>query len=292
MKTNLFTLALYLFTLESCQGSENHSLKDVINGEVEKIHKKETITINDTLKKVGLIKKWIFKVNNADPLQIGYKTYTDDESIGVKGICVDGEYAYITDVYHTSIKRINITTGELLSSKPLSNLPSDKSGIWLREISVFNNKIYVTSDMSSIYVFSLELELIQSIPVLKGRKKIESINEKNIEILLYENQLADKSIEKTLFSIDKNGDTSTIKRQMPIQEYKKVLSQKRVQGKSFQEYSKNNRYYLKNEYCIIELSNPIPDINTYDARNLNFDFTSLVFFDSTPAEFTLCVYKY
>lgn len=291
MKISLFTLAFYLVTLESCQSSENYILKDVIIGEVEKIQKSQIIEINDTLKKIGLFNKWIFKVNNNNPRQIGYKTYTDDESIGVKGICVDGEFAYISDVYHTCIKRINITTGELLSSKPLSNLPSDKSGIWLRDVTVFNNKIYVTSDMSLIYVFSLDLELIQSIPVLNGRKNIESIDEKSIEILLFDNQLADKSIEKTLFLIDKNGDTSTIKRQTPILEYQKILSQKRVQGKSFQKYSRNNKYYFKNEYCIIELSNPIPDIKNYDASNLNFNFKTLVFFDSNPEEFTLYVYK-
>lgn len=291
MKISLFTLAFYLVTLESCQSSENYILKDVLIGEVEKIQKSQIIEIYDTLKKIGLLKKWIFKVNNDNPRQIGYKTYTDDESIGVKGICVDGEFAYISDVYHTCIKRINITTGELLSSKPLSNLPSDKSGIWLRDVTVFNNKIYVTSDMSLIYVFSLDLELIQSIPVLNGRKNIESIDEKSIEILLFDNQLADKSIEKTLFLIDKNGDTSTVKRQTPILEYQKILSQKRVQGKSFQKYSTNNKYYFKNEYCIIELSNPIPDIKTYDASNLNFNFKTLVFFDSNPEEFTLYIYK-
>lgn len=291
MKISLFTLAFYLVTLESCQSSENYILKDDLIGEVEKIQKSQIIEIYDTLKKIGLLKKWIFKVNNDNPRQIGYKTYTDDESIGVKGICVDGEFAYISDVYHTCIKRINITTGELLSSKPLSNLPSDKSGIWLRDVTVFNNKIYVTSDMSLIYVFSLDLELIQSIPVLNGRKNIESIDEKSIEILLFDNQLADKSIEKTLFLIDKNGDTSTIKRQTPILEYQKILSQKRVQGKSFQKYSTNNTYYFKNEYCIIQLSNPIPDIKTYDASNLNFNFKTLVFFDSNPEEFTLYIYK-
>jgi hypothetical protein len=292
MKANIVILALHLFFLSSCQGSVNHSSKDVTIGEIEKNQKIETIESNDSLKQVELIKKWVFKVNNADPGQIGYKTYTDDESIGVKAICVDGEYAYIADVYHTSVKRINITTGELLSSKPLSNLPSDESGIWLRDISIFNNKIYVTSDMSSIYVFSLDLELLQMISVLKGRKNIESINENNIEIFLYDNQLADKSIEKTLLSIDKNGDTATIKKQTSIQEYKKLLSQERVQGKPFQVYTKNSRSYFKNEYGIIELSNQVPDIKTYDVRNLNFNLSSLVFFDSTPTEFTLYVYKY
>ncbi len=249
-----------------------------------------TVVKNETIKEGNFYKKWSFKIDNENAESIGYKIYTDDESIGIKSICIEGEYIYVTDVYHTSIKQININTGEMKSSKSLSSLPADESGIWLRDIAVFNDKIYVTADRNMIYVFSKDLNLLQSIPTSKGRKNIESVGQNAIEIFLKDEQLPDKSIEKTLLSIDEKGNVSTIKKQIPIQEHTK--KQLQLQGKEYKTYTKSDKNYFECEYGTIELKNPIPEIKEYGAGNLNFNSTTLVYYNSTPTEFTLYVYKY
>lgn len=272
--------------LFSCKGGIDNS-NDVIKDDKEK-NSNAVIELNDTIKKVIRYEKWVFKINNKNSENIGYKIYTDDESIGVKALYPDGEYVYITDVYHTNIKRININTGEMKSSKSLSPLPADESGIWLRDLAVFNNKIYAPSDRDTIYVFSTELNKLQSIPVNRDRKYIERVNQNEIEIYLNSNQLPDKTIEKTLLSVNKKGDISTIKKQILIQEYTK----RTIQGKPFKTYTKNGKNYFECEYGTIELKTPIPVIKEYGTGNFNFNSTTLVYYNSTPTEFTLYVYQY
>ena len=95
------------------------------------------------------------------------------------------------------------------------------------------------------------------------------------------------------FPINKEGKILTIKKLIPIKEYTKQLEQRQVQGKSFKIYTKNGKNYFECEYGIIELKTPIPEIKEYDSvENFNFNSNTLVYFDSTPMEFTLYVYGY
>jgi hypothetical protein len=280
MKKIGYSYITLLFMLSSCSAT---------------ISEKRTgsIGINDTVKEIKTFKKWTFKVNNKDFEKIGYKIYTDDQSIGVKALYPEGEYVYITDVYHTNIKQINVNTGEMKSSKSLSPLPADESGIWLRDIAVFNNKIYAPADRDTTYIYSKELKLLQSIPTSRGNKYIESVGQNEIKIYLNSNQLPDMTIEKTLLSINKEGTVSTIKKDIPIEERTKQLEQRQVQDKPFKTYTKNGKNYFECEYGIIELKTSIPEIKEYDCvENFNFNSNTLVYFDSTPTEFTLYVYKY
>lgn len=248
---------------------------------------------HDTIQKQSTsFKKWVFKVDNNNSNSIGYKIYTDDESIGVKGICIDGDYVYITDVYHTNIKRINTSTGEIKSSKSLSVLPADDAGVWLRELAVFNDKIYAPADRDTIYVFSKDLSLLQSIPVKNREKKyIESIDTNGIEIFFNNYESTGKAGEITLLFVNKKGEVSTIKKQIQKEE-EKQQSETTIQGKPFKTYTKNGKDYFECEYGTIELKTPIPEIKEYGALNLNFNSSTLVYFNSTPTEFILYVYEY
>lgn len=230
---------------------------------------------NDTIQRqVISFNKWVFKIDNENPDNIGYKVYTDDESIGVKGIYPADDYVYITDVYHTNIKRINIKTGELVSSKCLASKPADESGIWLRDIAMLDNNIYVTSDRDSIYVFNLELKYLYAISTEKGRKHFEKVTQ---DFLLVNN----------LLRINKNGNVTKVK------EAADNVLRETVQGKEFKKYEKEGKYYFQSQYGAIELKYPIPKIQAYSgAENFNFNSSTLVYFNSTPTEFILYVYEY
>ncbi len=277
----MYSFILSAILISGCfsQGTDLNSQKEV----------KEEIVNEES----HIYKKWQFKIDNKNAEGIGYKIYTDDESIGVKSICIEGEYAYITDVYHTSIKQININTGEIKSSKSLSPLPADNAGIWLRDIAVFNDKIYAPADRDTIYVFSKELNLLQSIPVKNRKKKyIEKINPDGIEIFFDNYESTDSADEITLLFVDKKGEVSTIKKKIPKEEINQNQSQTAIQGKPYKTYIKNGKNYFECEYGTVELENPIPEIREYGASNFNFNASALVYFDSTPNEFTLYVYKY
>lgn len=244
--------------------------------------------LDTSVRRIKTFKKWVFKVNNSDDESIGYKIYTDDESIGVKSICVDSDYVYITDVYHTNIKLINIVTGELKSSKTLANLPPDESGIWLWDIAVFNNKVYVTTNGTSIYVFSQELQLVEEITVRYGKNHIENVSKSTIEIFVGGEQIQNDTNSNILLINENGHKTKLLKKSQ-----KSNNSQVYVHGKPYKTFVKDGKNYFQNQCGIVVLEEPIPGIKEYSgAESINFNSTTLVYFDSTPTEFTLYVYKY
>jgi len=191
-----------------------------LNAQIENVKQKDNL--NDTIKNYDY-KMWTFKVNNEDSNNIGYEEYKEDESIGPKSLVVCGNYVYITDVYHSNIKEVNITTGEMRSSKRyLSKTTSGNfSRSWFRDIAIFNDKIYVTTDKDSIFCFSKKLSLLQSIPTLKGDKHIFSIEENELLVYLNDHQLPNHSVQIELLSINKDGQSLNVKKQISIEDYEK-----------------------------------------------------------------------
>jgi hypothetical protein len=63
-------------------------------------------------------------------------------------------------------------------------------------------------------------------------------------------------------------------------------------GKKYTIYTKSNRTYFSSEYATIELKTPVPHITNYGAFNIDYNSSTLVYFDSTPTQFVLYVYQW
>ncbi len=110
--------------------------------------------------------KFKFLFNNEDFNSFGKKFFKNDLPISPKSIAIYDEWIYIIDTYHNNIKRIDYNKNNLKSSKILS-----KDNIWLNDIIVFNNKLYIISEIDSLYIYDFDLNLIERKWLNKGEGK-------------------------------------------------------------------------------------------------------------------------
>jgi hypothetical protein len=223
-----------------------------------------------------------FRINNNDISSFGYKFFKDDESIGVKALCIYGDYAYFTDVYHNNIKRVNLITDSIKVSDELRN---GDTAIWLRDICVFNDSVFVTSDGGYVYVFSKDLNHYKEVSALRG---IQGIDKLTKDSLIISNAGTD---ENNLITITKNGIHQVRSKQSSV--IHGTLQKDTVEyaiDKPFKKYETKGKWYLQNQFGIIPLNEPIPQITEYGCENVDFSGKYLVYYNSTPELLELYVY--
>jgi hypothetical protein len=254
----------------------------------QKVFDKSAKVITYTTLETKLYKKFSFPCNNSDYKCFGYEVWEDDEDVGVKSISLDENNAYLTDVYHNNIKKVNIEDGTITSSIPIRNTPPSKSGLWLRDITIFNNKLYVTSDIDSIYVFDKDLTLIETIASYKGTKTFYRVTNDSLFIYLNSRQMPNKTILFDLQLITKTDSKKRINLTIPINKYKENSLLKDVQGNSYQ-ITDN---YILTKYGKLLLNTPLYEITGYIARNIDFKKDELAFYITNQSTLRLYVYKY
>jgi hypothetical protein len=247
-----------------------------------------TVVISSTLLNIKLYKEYTFSCSNSDYRCFGYEIWEGDENVGVKSICLDENNAYLTDVYHNNIKKINIEDGKITSSLPLLDTPPSISGVWLRDIAIFDYKLYVTSDIDSIYVFNKDLILIETIASFKGRKTFYRVTDDSLYVYLNSTQMPDKNISVDLQLIKKIDSKKRMNLIIPIHKYKGNPLLKDNQGNSYQVVDN----CILTMYGKLQLNTPLYEIAEYSARNMDFTKSHLAFFTTNQFSLSLYVYKY
>jgi hypothetical protein len=230
-----------------------------------------------------------FEIKNYDDDFFGYKVIEEDEDIGVNSICIIEDNIYFTDTYHSNIKLYNIKKGTLLSSASISNLSPDKSGVWIRDICYFNDKIYVTSDRGEIFIYTKELKLEKILKCEIGAKTILSNTNDSLLIFFEENQLHNLDVSYDLIYINKNDDLKIINKTIGLNDYKTRLKNKYVIGKEYYLFNEDQDEYLFYKGEKIKLIKPLPEVREYTSRNIDVSSKYLVYFDSKPDKLTLFI---
>lgn len=256
----------------------------------EKITPKKTTTTK--INKVKYSKK-IFSIKNEDFSSFGYKIWDEDEDIGVKSICLDGDFIYLTDVFHNNVKKINLNTWEVEVSKEIkiSNIASDRS-CWLRDIVIFNEKIYITSDEGYLFILNKELEIEDQI-LIGGRNRsyVYSKSIKRLEIYSNEShQNENSSVSFNIVGVDNSEEIFNEERTIGVSEYTKWLNNNYSKGKEYKEVIEDGKHFFKSKEINLELQEALPHISEYDAFNIDFNETRLVYFESFPDSFIVHSY--
>jgi hypothetical protein len=251
-------------------------------------------SLSDVKRYVVLCKKLSYNINNKDFNSIGYQAWEEDESIGVKSLCLYGNYIYITDVYHSSVKRIDINTGEMKTSESVrKDNPQEPNTAWFRDIGIFNGNVYVVTDRNTIYSFDLNLKALQSFsypePGLSA-KYIFSISKDSLCTWEDKNELKDHSRQFKLFCINKANYGKEMNYVIPETKYFSYLDNRYLKGRRYKIFKKDGKSFFQSKYGIVQLD--IPTIDKYDAYNIDFNESGVYFFDSKPTKFTLYIYKY
>lgn len=112
-----------------------------------------------------------FNFNNQDPSAFGKEYIKGDLPITPSSITVFNNEIFIVDPFHNNVKKIDIETTELTSSTPVSSRRA-----WLYDVIAFNNRIYVSSEADTIYVFTTGLTLVNKIFITKGKGYFYDVN--------------------------------------------------------------------------------------------------------------------
>jgi hypothetical protein len=210
----------------------------------------------------------ILDINNDDYKKIGFKYEEDDESIGVKSIIIKDSVIYLLDVYHSNIKRINLVTGELESSKPFS-----EKRVWLRDLIVFKKSIFIFSDIETNYILDLNLNLIKTFELPIGSKYYYKTN--NDTLLIY-------NMGEVLKI---NDDGILLSRKKEFIDILKLAHGKEYSIINKVIYTKYGDVHLKREF-------PYTWKEYYDAVNIDFNERNLVFFETNPYKLKIFIKKY
>lgn len=257
-------------------------------GAPQKTDQQETKT-QSVAKSAILLNEISLVVSNDNPESIGYKVWETDEDEGAKSICIYEKSIYLTDVYHDNIKRIDIETGQVVSSQRIPRDPKhfdDK--LWLRDIAFFDGSIYVTSDLGYVFVLDSSLKMTDRINIERGQPYFFSEKEEYLSVFINANQSEDLSIEVDLLIIRKGGNHKRVKEIIQVDEYKQRTTNYYTKGKIVN-YDRGG--HVKTDYWDVSLNEPIPKITKYDARNIDYTRNRLIYFNSTPEQLELKIYK-
>lgn len=219
--------------------------------------------------------KYTFAINNDDSRQFGYKKWEMDEDQSVISVCLFDDYVYLADRYHSNIKRIDLRTGRLISSSPISS----EMYAWLSDIAVIDNSVFVSCVVDSIYVLELNLEFRKSFPI-GGRlqKFFWEVTEKTLDVSI--------QFEGKVVSISKDSTIGLYRSAQPLWGWSSA------HGKEYSTAKEEGRHYFECEYFALELEGPLPLLweDKFNAINVEFDSSRLVYYDVDEKQFTLYVY--
>lgn len=212
-------------------------------------------------------------VDNLNHNKFGLEIIENDESIGLKSIYISNNNIFIVDTYHNNFKMIDIINKEIKVSPRVS-----KNRMWLRDITVIKDKIYLLSELGMCYEFSNDLKIVRKFQIPRNVKFFGCYNGKTIQL-----------IEDNGFChyIDLEGN---------------VLDNSKIKDFDFTSYSHCKSFVIKDSNksstVISELSsfrlNEIftPIWEYYDGINLDFDEKVLVYFKVYDAnKYQLFIYK-
>jgi hypothetical protein len=229
--------------------------------------------------------KYSFEIDNGNCEKFGYHTVADGEDISIKGIFLDKNYIYVTDVYHNSIKKIELSTGTLVANYCIEKEVVTISGIWLRDIIVVNDTVYVTSDYGKIYILDSGLQKIIEIQkVPKGLYIFSKDASGNVQFLQNYSQNEEGSMSCQFYSIS-NKNSST--KNMSLTEFDTF--DRNQSGIDF-EYRRDKQEISVNEnlYKVKSLTWE-GLLKEYDGVNVSCSESHLVMFSSSAAQITFHV---
>jgi len=180
MKNSLFIILIIAINL-SCVESKSKEDSDNLKNEKESKSIAENKTaFNNKLgenKKIEILKyaKYYFPVSYNDSSKIGYPKESYHET-GPRSIDIYKNNAYIVDPFFDKIWKINLDSGKVVcNSKKLSMEYKPR----FSDILAFNDKIYVSTELSTTYIYSTDLILLDTIETDNDNKSFIKIdNEK------------------------------------------------------------------------------------------------------------------
>lgn len=289
MNIHLAILIVLLFFISSCnekKQSANESTKGVK-------HAVQSIGTGE-IKPIKSSQIFRYKVDNADDKHFGFLLEHEDQSIGVRGIVVYGNFIFVTDPFHGNVKKIDAKSGKVVAVS--TQLDTDNR---LREITVFNNVIYVITDNEKIFLLNLNLNKINELIIPEYKWVKDILNQSEKEIVLFRPiedvfQQADKSMKIQIAKIDVANAVNRDSLLLNYDEYNRMhIASVNKRGRQYKYLNEEGKHLIVNEYGFFELKEKLPNTyKYYDSKNIDFMANSIIYFSVTIDDVILTVNEY
>lgn len=290
---NILMVWCFIFILQACQQSTK--TENNISGSNKS--NKTFISENKELKAIKLAQVFKYKYDNSNAKKFGFLYLSDEQSIGVKGVCLYNEYAYLTDPLHGNVKKVNLKNGEIVGASSRLN-----KNFNLTKLTVFNDLVYVLTDDEIIYILDLNLNNANNLLTPNYRWEKDFFKQTDEELSLYRPiddvvQLKDKRMKIHILDIDKNNNISTDSIVWSFDKYNnsgygsKLYN---IRGKEYN-FTKDdaNAELLTIDFGKFELKKSLPTtFQYYESKNIDFTSNRIIFYEITKEELIINVYNY
>ena len=240
-------------------------------------------------KHLKVVKTFYYQVNS-NPDSIGYSVFSETGEISsISSLKVVNKYVYLTDAVHGNVKRVDITTGNLIVSEKL-----DRDSCWLSSMAYFNNLLFVFTFRGNVYLLDKSLVKKGSL-FLKDYfgNDIEVYSENKDSLVIYGHSSMDifqdnnhKDFLRRMI-IDKNNhysfDTIALTSEESFFRLKKETGKEEIEDSQL--IYKTN----KGEY---EIPDSIEIRKEYDCKRIDYTDNYLVNFEVDSKCLKLVVYEY
>jgi len=226
-------------------------------------------------------KEWVsdkltFPVNNEESEQFGYLPPTNSgPGVGPQSIILHGRYAYVADAVHGNVKRIDLITRAVKVSPDLAT-PARLA--WPTDIAVMKSRVYVASSVDRLHILDEDLTLLDTKQLLPGNDPFFLYVSED-SLILYQ------TVGENLWVIY-SPDSLVLSRDTTL-----VVDWFAPHGRSYSLIKDSLSQMIETCFYTLKLDGAFPLIfDKLDAINIDFNDSTLVYFDIDETRFELHVY--
>ncbi len=281
---SLVLILSYLFLLFGCNQKQQKE-STVINGS-------EVVGVrnDDSVKNYYSYKLFDYEIDNRDTCKFSYVS-SDLVDGGIRVIQIKEDYCFLLDEVHKNIKRINLTDGTIVCGEVLSGI----DGIYLIDMLIFKDNIYVSTRRDKLYILNLDMRVIDSSIIATDTSHdiyFKGVKDGNI--------LAFISLNDTLLEISPKGIvvgsdkvSPSVGHKLAFNTYYSPNKESAVRFNKYLIEEKNDEQMFISESHRIKLTKKFNDLSDTNLHGFNMDFNDkyFVYFEVADSSIYLHVYN-
>ena len=294
-----FNFIIVIIVCFSCNNKRNHTQQAVIQFI-------DTMIIESVIPDIGSKKEFEYQYGEANN-QIGFRLNGDHIPETVNCICINGDFAYVSDIPQGKIKKINLVSGKIEQAVPIPfsrylNIKNtnyqwidDENYNTVERICFFNNHFYLITFWGEIIILDTNLNFVtRIIPSEKffGYKNIFYQSEDTLLFYRAPPETLFKDTNNRYFRCfvltNQNFELSTDTVNGGVDFYEKI-EPRLILGKKISSppYEGLNFYYKDTKY---EADDKVPEIRDFYCQNFDFSDQYMVYLSFADKEMTLTVW--
>jgi len=211
-----------------------------------------------------------FQTNNSDPAQFGYECRENGgPGVGPCSIAVNGEVAFVVDNYHDNIKKLDLASGSIQTTNRSTSAEHKR---WFRDVTVLHDKVIVSSDLDFLYVYDVDLRLLDSLYVKRGASYFRWLDDSLTLCSPFDGTTYRVFVREGKVTVETSGASF----------YEMSQFVTTAHGRNYRMINRDDSWRLQSRNSTFKLLRKIHTVECYDAINIDISGESLVYFEIGP----------